>query len=197
MADIKLYSPLLWNLEGGFTNNPVDPGGATNHGITLNTYIEYCNKTNKPKPTVQDLKELTKTVWLDIVKTMYWDVWQADKINNQSVAEILVDWYFNSGIWGIRIPQRLLGLKEDGIVGNATISTINAMNQSELFNMIYNARKTFYINIVKNNPKQSIFLKGWMNRLAKFNFTMKLFNKYIDKDLVNNINRLSNFTYKI
>jgi hypothetical protein len=63
--------------------------------------------------------------------------------------------------------------------------------------MIYNARKTFYINIVKNNPKQSIFLKGWMNRLAKFNFTMKLFNKYMNKDLVNNINRLSNFTYKV
>jgi lysozyme family protein len=196
MADIRLYSPLLWKEEGGFTNNPADPGGATNHGITLYTYEVYCAKIGKAKPTVQDLKKLTQPVWLNIVKTMYWDMWQADKINNQSVAEILVDWYYNSGIWGIKIPQKLLALKEDGIVGAITLSTINSMNQEKLFTMIYNARKTFYINIVKNNPKESIFLKGWMNRLANFTFTMKLFNKFINKDIVNNINRLSYFKYK-
>lgn len=170
MADITLYSPLLWKEEGGFSNNPADPGGATNHGVTLNTYTIYCAKKGKEKPTVQDLKNLTEPIWLDIVKSMYWDMWQADKINNQSIAEILVDWYYNSGSWGIRIPQRLLGLKEDGIVGNITLSKINTYNQLDLFNMIYDARKIFYINIVKNNPRESIFLKGWMNRLSNFKF---------------------------
>ena len=50
MADITLYSPLLWKEEGGFTNNPADPGGATNHGVTLDTYGVYCAKTGKSKP---------------------------------------------------------------------------------------------------------------------------------------------------
>jgi len=50
----------------------------------------------------------------------YWERWQADRIRNQSVAELLVDWVWASGINGIKIPQQMLNLKPDGIVGEKT-----------------------------------------------------------------------------
>ena len=42
MADIQKYAPKLWRLEGGFVDDPDDHGGATNHGVTLDTYVAYC-----------------------------------------------------------------------------------------------------------------------------------------------------------
>ena len=100
----------------------------------------------------------------------YWDRWQADKINNQSIAEILVDWVWGSGKWGIVIPQRLLGVTDDGIVGNGTLTHLNQMNQKELHQIIFDARMRFLDNIVKNNPSQERFIKGWKNRLNTFRF---------------------------
>lgn len=47
------------------------------------------------------------------------------KLKNQSIANILVDWYWGSGKWGIVIPQRILGLTADGVVGPKTLDKIN------------------------------------------------------------------------
>lgn len=64
---------------------------------------------------------------------MYWDRWQADRIENQSVANILVDWVWASGVHGIKRPQKILGVTVDGIVGDKTIAALNAMDPMSLF----------------------------------------------------------------
>lgn len=170
MANIKFLAPKIAKWEGGFVNDKLDKGGATNMGITLATWKQVgYDKDGDGDIDANDIKLLNTTDFQAVLKK-YWDRWQADKIINQSVAEILVDWVWGSGKWGIIIPQRLIGVNDDGIVGPGTIAKLNAINQKELFQIIFNARIKFLDNIVKNNPSQVRFIKGWKNRLNEFKF---------------------------
>lgn len=186
MANAKILFPFILKWEGGFVNDPADSGGATNMGVTLATYEAYCRKKGYPKPTVERLKNITREQVFDIFKTMFWDKWHADEINDQRVANMLVDWIWASGIRGITNPQRVLGVKSDGIVGNKTITAVNFAEPGDLFQALWNCRKQFLLNItnasvaaytkrIGRTPTESELLKhtkkrfinGWLNRLEK------------------------------
>lgn len=167
MADFNRFAPLLKKLEGGFVNHPYDRGGATNMGVTLDTYRAHYGKDK----TVSDLKSMTDHQWAHIMKPGYWDRCKADYISSQSVAEIIVDWYVNSGSSGIRKVQEIAGTSPDGVFGSLTLAAVNGHRPHELFDRIKAARKQFYINIVRRNPSQKVFLNGWMNRLDRFVFS--------------------------
>lgn len=170
MADIKKLSPIILKWEGGFVNDPVDRGGATNKGVTIATWrkVGY-DKDGDGDIDVDDMKLLTQADFEHVLR-IYWNRWQADKIKSQALANILVDWVWGSGAWGIKIPQRILGLMDDGKVGRNTLSAINAADPKSLFAKIYVARLKFLENIVTKDPKQKRFLKGWKNRLADFKY---------------------------
>ena len=112
---------------------------------------------------------MTEEQWNYIFKVHFWDRWQADKIESQSIANIVVDWVWASGIYGIKYPQQILGVTADGKVGPQTLAAINGYpNQKELFQKLWNRRKKHFEDIVKNRPASKVFLKGWMNRLNDF-----------------------------
>lgn len=171
MAKIENLSPIVAKWEAGFVNDKTDKGGATNMGITIGTWkqIGY-DKDGDGDIDVQDIRKLDSRDFACVLK-VYWNRWQANRIINQSVANILVDWVFTSGAWGVKIPQRILKLKEDGVVGNQTLTAINLANQKTLFDAIFEARKKFFNDIVKNNPEQKRFIKGWLNRLNDFKYS--------------------------
>lgn len=162
MANYMLLAPFIMEHEGGFVNNPNDKGGPTNKGVTLRTFRDYAgNNVN-----VQDLKDMSDYQWYAIFKRFYWDLCKADKINSQAVANAIVDWAYNSGPrTAIATVQRILGIDNDGIVGPMTIEAINNMRSGKLFDAIQFERAAFVQKIVKNNPSQSIFLKGWLRRI--------------------------------
>lgn len=56
---------------------------------------------------------------------MYWNHWEANEINNQSITNILVDWVWASGVHKIKISRRILSIKDDEIVGIKTLSALN------------------------------------------------------------------------
>ena len=66
----------------------------------------------------------------------------------------MVDWVWASGAHGIKIPQRLLGVTVDGIVGPKTIAAVNAKNPRELFDMIKIARFDFIEDICRKRPSK-------------------------------------------
>lgn len=170
MAQIDKLAHKIAKWEGGYVNDPTDKGGATNMGITIGTWKQVgYDKDGDGDIDIADIKLLTQNDFKAVLK-QYWNRWKADSINNQSVADILVDWVWGSGKWGIVIPQRLLGVIDDGIVGPKTIQALNKENQKELFDKIYEARKKFLNDIVKNNSSQKRFIKGWLNRLNDFKF---------------------------
>jgi lysozyme family protein len=143
-------------------------------GITLATFKKYRKDAGKPEPDVTDLKNISESEWEDILKKYYWDPWQADDINSQAVANLLVGWGWGSGVkTAVMQFQKLMKLKVDGIVGKNTLAAINNTDETELFHRIWLARKDFFITIVKNNPSQIKFLSGWLNRLydnIEYNF---------------------------
>lgn len=165
MAKVEILAPYIKKWEGGFVNDPADRGGATNKGVTIATFEAYCKEKSLPRPNVERLKRMTDGEWLDILKTMFWDRWQADKIKSQKLANILVDWVWGSGVYGIKIPQRILGVKQDGIVGDETLKALNAQDPDKLFQVIYEARKKYLNDITISRPTNKRFLRGWLNRL--------------------------------
>lgn len=168
MADIHFLVPKILKWEGGKVDDPLDHGGATNKGVTIATWqaVGY-DKDGDGDIDKQDLFAITADDFTLVLKK-YWDRWQADRIQNQSIAELLVDFVWGSGKWGIKIPQRILGLVDDGVVGSKTILAVNSANQQELFNKLYEARVHFLQDIVVHHPDQQRFIHGWMNRLQDF-----------------------------
>lgn len=171
MANINLLAPKIFKWEGGFVNDPDDLGGATNMGVTIATWRQVgYDKDGDGDIDTEDIRLLTRADATIVLKKFYWDRWKADQINNQSVADILVDWVWASGRWGIVIPQRILKVPDDGIVGPKTIKAVNSANPKEFHGQIVEERKKFIENIVANNPSQIKFRKGWLNRINDFLF---------------------------
>lgn len=170
MANLQKLVPFILKWEGGFVNDPDDLGGATNKGVTFATYKQYRKKKGMPEPTIEDLKGITDAEWTEILKTMYWDRWQADKIQNQSLANILVDWVWASGNNGIKRPQKILGVTVDGIVGEKTLAALNVQDPGILFEAIKADRIKFIDEICNARPANEKFRKGWLNRINDFTF---------------------------
>ena len=173
MAKVELLYPFIAKWEGGYVNDPLDKGGETNMGVTIATWkkVGY-DKNGDGVIDAKDLKLITKDDVLNrVLKPHYWDKWKADEIRSQSVANLLVDWLWCSGSYGIRIPQYILGVEQDGIVGPKTLAALHKRDPRSFFNQVKNERKAFLYRIVNNNPTQKRFLKGWLNRLNDLKFT--------------------------
>lgn len=166
MASFEKYAPILWNLEGGFVDDPDDKGGATNRGITLKTYEGWCRKHGYPRPTADRLKAMPIETWARITKELFWDKVGGDEISDQRVANLICDWAFNSGLGIIPKVQALVGAKADGIVGRETLRAINAEDPERLASDLKQLREAFYHTIARrgNNRK---YLRGWLNRLDR------------------------------
>lgn len=167
MANIDKLAPFILRWEGGFVNDPVDKGGATNMGVTIGTWrsVGY-DKDGDGGIDVDDLHLLDKEDVIErVLRPHYWNRWRADEILNQSVANILVDWVWASGTHGIKRPQRILGVTPDGIVGPKTLAAVNSMDPMELHFRIKNDRIKFIDEICQRDPSQERFRKGWMNRI--------------------------------
>ena len=188
MADIERLVPHILKWEGGavkagasnrelfafaqkhgWSDKKSDRGGKTMCGVTLSTYTTYRKRKGLKKPTGDDLRNITYDEWLEILKTMFWDRWQADKIVNQSIANLLVDWVWGSGVWGIKYPQRVLSVKADGIVGPKTLAAVNLNEASAVFAALWKRRKQHFESCAKK-PGQSVNLEGWLNRLNDLKF---------------------------
>ena len=170
MERIEKLKSFILSWEGGFVNDPRDPGGATNKGITLATFRHVFGKDK----TVKDLKKITDSQWMTIFKTKFWDRYKADNIKDEWITYLLVDWLWTSGPGNaIERLQKFLGLKIDGIVGNVTINKINSYNGKELFIKLWHLRENF----IKTRAQYPIYGKGWLRRLNGIQYGKLLVNE--------------------
>lgn len=167
MASFDKYAPKLKKWEGGFANDPDDPGGATYMGVTLATFRSWYGEDK----TVADLCRMTDAQWRKIMKNGFWDKCWGDQIKNQSIAEIITDWMVNSGTGMLKKVQGMVGTRADGIMGPKTLTAINAADQMRLHFLIKSARAEYYANITKNKKSNTKFYDGWMSRLLDFKYS--------------------------
>lgn len=125
--------------EGGWSDNPRDPGGATMRGITLATYTAWQRAHGKPTPTKEDLRN----------------------ISDKDRAAIYEEWYYKaSGADKLPYPLCLahFDLAVNGGVGRANQALANAGGSFEAYN---NWRRAWYRRL----PDFDTFGNGWLNRV--------------------------------
>ena len=169
MADSSKLVPFILSKEGGYVNDKDDSGGPTNFGITLATWrkVGY-DKNDDGVINKEDIKLLTEDDFHRVFKKNYWDACKADQIKDQSVANLLVDFAYNSGVARVsKFIQKIVGVTADGIVGSKTINAINnyPRGQRQLFATLRQRRINYLDGIVIANPTQKKFYNGWMNRV--------------------------------
>lgn len=186
MAKFDSAISLILKHEGGYVNNPNDPGGATNYGISLRFLRDYPtlgDVDDDGDVDVQDIKQLTKEQASAIYKQVWWDKYQYEQYPDVTIATKVFDFAINMGaVRAHKLLQQALNktyglrLTTDGIIGPATMSIIRAIKDGadeQKFIDAYSAEAyAFYQSLVQNNPKLGVFLKGWKNRafsIAKAN----------------------------
>ena len=154
MADPKIAIALTLQHEGGFVDNPNDPGGATNMGI------EQRDVPNIP------IKTLTVEQAVEYYREHYWKPLYSD-ISTQLLASKLFDMGVLFGI-GTAVAQLQAALHTavDGIFGPETLLAVNEQNSLSLlaeFELRMRAKATA---IVAANPAEERFIVGWFTRIA-------------------------------
>jgi lysozyme family protein len=161
---------LKW--EGGFTNHPKDPGGATNKGITQKVYDVYKVSRKHPKMSVKHILDFEVK---DIYETKYWDLVRA-KWLKAPLGLVMFDTAVNFGPAGaIRRLQKALKVTITGTWTQEISDVIHECDAGKVALEICKLRKIWRNYRVKKNPSQKVFLKGWLNR---------------DNDLINEVNKL-------
>lgn len=172
MADLNILAPFILSFEGGYSCHPSDRGGATNKGVTLSTW-RRCGYDKDGDGDIDsvDLSTLSDREVVDVIlKPHYWDRCLGDKIVDQSLANIIIDWVWASGAWGIKHTQTLLGVTVDGVVGDKTLKAINSAEAHTLFDRLKSRRKQHFVDIAKKDPSQEVFLKGWLRRVEAIKY---------------------------
>lgn len=153
--------------EKGFVNHPDDRGGPTNLGITMGTLAKW-----RGRPvTVDEVRDLDPKEAAEIYRTEYWDPLRLDEVISPKIRLILFDQAVNRGPHAVaKMTQAVLNEKYgqqlaiDGIIGARTLMAINSFAGAQLARKLIQASQTHYVQVAKNDPRQLVFLQGWMNR---------------------------------
>jgi lysozyme family protein len=149
--------PFIFKAEGGFSDNPADPGGATNFGITLATLKSY---EGNPNLTAQDVKDLTPATAREIYRSNYWNRMQCGSLPDGLDLEIF-DFGVNAGPGeAVKALQKIVGVTADGSIGPITLAALGQLKPRDLISQYSQARLAFYRSL--NNPA---FEQGWATRV--------------------------------
>ena len=146
---------LLMQNEGGYVYNANDKGGETKYGISKRAYPN------------EDIKNLTLERAQEIYKRDYWDRCKCDQLPD-CLSVAVFDFAVNSGTnRAIKLLQKALNVKADGIIGNETIGAANRLKPRKILDEYMNLRLSFVLNILYKNPTQAVFLVGWTRRIER------------------------------
>jgi len=145
--------------EGGYVNDPRDPGGRTNLGVTQRAWEAYLNRS----VTEAEMRALTPDTVKPFYKTMYWDKIKGDQLP-AGADYAAYDLAVNSGVGrAAKYLQEIAGVVADGVIGPKSLEAIKACNPKELVDALCDMRLAF----LKRLPTFETFGKGWSRRVAE------------------------------
>lgn len=156
---------LILKFEGGYVNNPNDPGGATNKGITQAVYNAWLATTGQPGKPVKDITDA------EVAQIYHDNYWRDSKAMNfaterPDLALVHFDAAVNCGIvQAAKFLQRAVGVPDDGQIGPKTIDAVRQCNEKIAVNYYLCQRFEFYTRITMRKPTLREFLRGWVSRI--------------------------------
>lgn len=136
--------------EGGYVNDPADPGGETNWGISKRSYPQL------------DIRNLSRDAAKDIYRKDFWLRVNADVLP-AAVSFQLFDFAVNSGVeTAVRYFQRALAVADDGHWGKVSQAAADKMSESDMV-MSLNAERLDFMTRLSNWKYHG---KGWARRIA-------------------------------
>lgn len=151
--------------EGGYSNDPLDYGSATNFGISLRFYL-----TIQPDADISKIKNLTENEAKDIYANYFWFPNKLNLIASQQIATKVLDLCVNMGAHNaIKCLQRAANatgknLEEDGVVGTLTLAAVNLGDWPQILVGLRCEAAGYYRELVAKIPMQKKFLNGWLKR---------------------------------
>ncbi|WP_374421994.1 holin-associated N-acetylmuramidase [Paracoccus sp. (in: a-proteobacteria)] len=169
--------------EGGYVNDPDDPGGATNFGVTLATLQRLgIDKTGDGRVDIRDVRALTRADAERIFVTHYFRKPRLAELP-ASVQASVFDMYVNAGANAVKILQQLVtrmgfAATADGMIGPRTILAArqaDAAAQGYLADAYGIARRNYYYALADGRPASRKYARsqsggkgGWITRAEEF-----------------------------
>lgn len=148
--------------EGGEVNDPDDPGGHTNHGVTQGTYDRWQRAKGIKTPRTVSLITMGEVCL--IYDELYWDAGRCETMA-PCVAVAHFDACVNFGVTGaLQILQRALGVTDDGLWGQVTEHVLAAETPLVLLDNMCWERLSTYLQKVRAKPVKNKFLRNWTTR---------------------------------
>lgn len=155
-----------------YTDHPVDRGGPTKGGITLATFRSWRGKHGSwggAAVTKKHLQNLKEEEALAILKNRYVKCNGIDKVENPELQEQIIDDAVLSGPFlAVKDLQKTVNVVQDGIIGDKTLAAIELNNPIVVNRKLAVERSLRLARFVQKNPKQLVFLVGWLNRCLEF-----------------------------
>ena len=141
MSNFDKSFDLLIGNEGGYVNNPADPGGETNWGITRAVAID--------NGYTGSIKLMPKETAKQIYKKMYWD-----KLQCYQFGFVVAFQLFDAGVnhgnsQAVKFLQRALSVADDGVIGAKTIAATNSLDDLQIV-MLFNAERIEFYSSLKS-----------------------------------------------
>jgi lysozyme family protein len=183
MQDVTEIAREIVAREGGYVNDPDDPGGATKYGVTIGTLRRLgIDLTGDGKVTEADVRQLTRAKAVDIFVDHYFRRPHIDELPEELQASVF-DMTVNAGTNAVRVLQRLLAemghiLADDGIIGPQTVAAARAAADAapDLIADAYGiARRNYYYALADARPASRKYARrrdggkgGWILRAEEF-----------------------------
>ena len=169
--------------EGGVVNDPADPGGATNHGVTIHTLRRLgLDLSGDGQVDVADVRRLSADQATDIFIQHYFDGPGIGKLPTPLQASVF-DMYVNAGNHAVKILQRLfrqmrIDVAVDGVIGPQTVGAAQqaiGAAPDHLVDAYGIARRNYYYNLADSRPASRKYARrqdggkgGWITRAEVF-----------------------------
>ena len=183
MQDIRQIAEAIVRREGGYVNDPDDPGGATNHGVTIGTMRRLgLDLDGDGAVTTRDVRALSREQAVDIFVAHYWRRPRIDELPEVLQASVF-DMYVNAGANAVKILQRLvrdmrIECAVDGVIGPQTIAAAARAGQAapdHIADAYGIARRNYYYALADARPASRKFARrrdggkgGWIVRAEEF-----------------------------
>jgi lysozyme family protein len=172
MADFTTAYELTVKAEGGYVNDPQDPGGETYKGVARSRNSKWSgwlnidllkSKSNFPR-NLDDDQELQIQI-KNLYETNYWDKIKGDDIEDQDIAESIFDFAVNAGpITSAKLAQMTVNAKTDGHIGPNTLEKINKDDKRAFLAVFALAKIGRYVSICEKKPTSRKYFFGWIRR---------------------------------